>query len=155
MGGRVCVYGTRVLLTQPTTTGHCEKLPWLEGERATFGGGGHRTRKMNSVSSRPVAGAAGAHQAPDNRLSGHQAPDDPKLKHRPEKTWSLLTSKVSTSGSKCLTSRDHRLPHPSLGHLRKVKKKKKKACFYFPTCLKQSPWTSQSSRAVKGNNNGS
>ena len=99
-GGGAClsVWYTCVLLTQPTTTGRCEKLPWLEGERATFGGGGHRTRKMNSASSRPVAGAAGAHQAPDNRLSGHQAPDDPKLKHRPEKTWSLLTSKVSTSG---------------------------------------------------------
>ena len=86
----------------PDSTNHkrtLEKLPWLEGERATFGGGGgHRTRKMNGASSHPVAGAAGAHQAPDNRLSGHQAPDDPKLKHRPEKTWSLLTSKVSTSG---------------------------------------------------------
>ena len=46
---------------------------------------------------------------------------------------------------------------PLTGSLKKGKKKKQKekACFYFPTCLKQSPWTSQSGRAVKGNNNGS
>ena len=54
-GGRVHMCGTRVCswLSQPQEDA-VKNLPWLEGEWATFGGGGHRTRKKNSVSSRPV-----------------------------------------------------------------------------------------------------
>ena len=136
-GGRgacPCVRYSCVLLTQPTTRGCCQNLPWLEGERATFGGGGHRTRKKNSVSSRPVCRTR---WYTSSRQQAVRSPGSwwPQVQAQAREDMEFINVKGLYLGIKVSDQLGSSPTTPLTGSLKKGKKKKK-ACFYFPICLK-------------------